>query len=418
MTPPEVSVVIVSRGRAADLPLCLLGVSQLAYPTFEVVLVADKAGLDAVRGMALFAHLKTVQFDEANISRARNLGIAQAAGSIVAFIDDDAVPEPTWLTYLTAGFADPDVSATGGFVRGRNGISFQWKTRAVDGLARTEPLEIAEDKVTILTGHAARAIKTEGTNMAVRRDVLVEMGGFDPAYRFYLDETDLNMRLAQRGAKTALAPRAQVHHGYKASETRRADRVPRDLTQIGASLAVYLRKYAAPPLHAARIKEERADQRRRLLRHMIAGALEPRDIRRLLTSFDAGLREGLSRDSGTTPPIPHASQGFSPMPADWHGAHILMTSRAGLKATLHRAQELTAQRQRVSIYAFSKTARPHRVVFTQDGLWLQSGGLYGRSDRVGPRIWVAKFPERNNQEARRVQSVRISSDDVVKYDVV
>ncbi|MCB2152739.1 MAG: glycosyltransferase, partial [Rhodobacteraceae bacterium] len=58
---------------------------------------------------------------------ARNLGLAAAAGEIVAFIDDDAVPEPRWLARLTAPFADPGIAAAGGFVVGRNGISFQWR---------------------------------------------------------------------------------------------------------------------------------------------------------------------------------------------------------------------------------------------------------------------------------------------------
>ena len=95
MNAPTVSVIVVSRGRAADLPLCLLGVSQLYYPSFEVVLVADRSGISAVKNLPFYEELKVVEFDEANISAARNLGIAEAAGEIVAFVDDDAVPEPT-----------------------------------------------------------------------------------------------------------------------------------------------------------------------------------------------------------------------------------------------------------------------------------------------------------------------------------
>ncbi|MEP5155405.1 glycosyltransferase family A protein, partial [Planktotalea sp.] len=92
MSTPSVSVIVVSRGRAADLPLCLTGISQLDYPEFEVVLVADKDGMEAARDLSFFEDLKCVAFEEANISAARNLGIAEAAGEIVAFIDDDAVP--------------------------------------------------------------------------------------------------------------------------------------------------------------------------------------------------------------------------------------------------------------------------------------------------------------------------------------
>ena len=146
MSTPTVSVIVVSRGRAADLPLCLLGISQLDYPNFEVVLVADSDGLSAVRELLFFDDLKVIEFNEANISAARNLGIAEAAGELVAFIDDDAVPEPTWLNYLTAGFRDPDVAAAGGFVIGRNGISFQWKARSVDVFGEAAALRLPKTR--------------------------------------------------------------------------------------------------------------------------------------------------------------------------------------------------------------------------------------------------------------------------------
>ncbi|MEO0704037.1 MAG: glycosyltransferase family A protein, partial [Pseudomonadota bacterium] len=96
-----VSVVVVSRDRPDALRRCLEGVAQLQYPTFEVVVVADAAGVAAAQQMPLADNLKIVPFERANISQARNLGISQAAGEIVAFIDDDAVPEPSWLSYLT-----------------------------------------------------------------------------------------------------------------------------------------------------------------------------------------------------------------------------------------------------------------------------------------------------------------------------
>ena len=125
-------MVIVSRGRADLLKRCLLGVSQLQYESFEVVVVADPSGVMAALEMPFAEDLKIVPFDEPNISAARNLGIGHAAGDIIAFIDDDAVPEPQWLRYLVAPATQSDVAAMGGFVRGRNGISWQWKARSLD----------------------------------------------------------------------------------------------------------------------------------------------------------------------------------------------------------------------------------------------------------------------------------------------
>ena len=90
MTLPPVSVVIVSHGRPDLLGLCLTGVGQLDYPHFEIVVVADAGGADAVRAHALGEQVKLVVFDTPNIAAARNAGIAQAGGEIIAFIDDDA----------------------------------------------------------------------------------------------------------------------------------------------------------------------------------------------------------------------------------------------------------------------------------------------------------------------------------------
>ncbi|WP_375687454.1 glycosyltransferase family 2 protein [Pseudooceanicola sp. LIPI14-2-Ac024] len=98
-------MVVVSRGRPGPLALCLDALSRLRYAPYEIVVVADPAGLQAVAAAGLDGLVKTVAFDVPNISAARNAGIAAAAGEVVAFIDDDAVPEPCWLHHLAGGLA-------------------------------------------------------------------------------------------------------------------------------------------------------------------------------------------------------------------------------------------------------------------------------------------------------------------------
>ena len=141
MTDPlPVSVVVVSHRRPAELRVCLTALMQVDYAPMEIVVVADGAGLDAIADLPFLDQLKTLRNDAAGISIARNLGIVAAAGDIVAFIDDDAVPEPSWLRHLTEPFTDPDVAAAGGYVRGRNGISFQWKARTIAPILLAEPM--------------------------------------------------------------------------------------------------------------------------------------------------------------------------------------------------------------------------------------------------------------------------------------
>lgn len=402
-----VSVVIVSRERPAALRRCLLGVAQLFYHPFEVVVVADAAGRAALRGLPEAAHIKLVAFDEANISAARNAGIAASAGEVVAFIDDDSVPEPTWLTYLAAPFADPAVAAAGGFVRGRNGISFQSMAATVDGAGQETPLDLDPERITLLTARPDRAIKTEGTNMAVRRSVLAAVGGFDPRYRFFLDETDLNLRLAERGAVTALVPLAQVHHGFAESARRRADRAPRDLREIGASWAVFLARHCPAEGAAAAWAAAQAEQRARALRHMVAGRLEPRDVTRLLAGLRAGHAEGIRRQPQPLPQLPGPEAPFRPVPHRTDARAVLLTGRSWSRRRLRAAARAErAAGNSVTLFRFSPTALYHRVRFSGDGIWEQTGGLFGRSGRNQPLIRLWPFAARVRAEAARQRKLR------------
>lgn len=166
-----VSLIIVSRHRLAALQRAVTAVRQLDHPLLELIVVADPAACAALAGLTA----KIIAFDAANISAARNLGIAQAAGDIVMFLDDDAVPEPTWASRLVAPFADPQVMAATGFVRGRNGISFQWQASEVDSLAQDHPLQVPQGP-SLHAGSPGRAVKTQGTNCAFRRGVLAAAG--------------------------------------------------------------------------------------------------------------------------------------------------------------------------------------------------------------------------------------------------
>jgi len=407
MTQIPVTVIIVSRARPDALVRCLTGIAQQYYSLFEVVVVADPAGSAAVEDSKFASLVKLVHFDQENISEARNLGISHAAGDVVAFIDDDAVPEPTWLVHLIAPFSESEVSASGGYVRGRNGISFQWTAQAVDAGGRTSPLEVDQENPTVLTGFAGRAIKTEGTNMAFRRDVLANMGGFDPSFRYFLDETDLNLRLASKGLATAIVPLAQVHHGFLENASRKTNRAPRDLFEIGASLAVFLNKHCPSDQKETVWSEFQAEQRRRVLRYMVDGSLEPRDVRRLLASLADGYRDGLERDFGSLPVIELTSSAFAAFPVSSTPPTTVLSGRRWQRGRLRREAESVAQQGHVvSLFLFSATSLYHRVQFTPAGVWEHHGGIYGKSIRTQPLFQVRSFRRRLREEINRIANLR------------
>lgn len=400
MTTQPVSVIIVSRHRAAALMRCLTGLTQQDHPAFEVIVVTDPQSADTVQHLPI----KLIRYDQPNISAARNLGLSLAAAAVVAFIDDDAVAEPTWLTRLTAPFNNPQVVASTGYVIGRNGISFQWQASEVDNLGQDHPLVITGQ--TLRSGTPQRAVKTQGTNCAFRRDALLSIGGFDPAYRFYLDEADVNLRLALHGL-TAIDPAAQVHHGFAASVRRRADRVPTSLHEIAASTAVFLRRHAPDAGLNAEWQRLLAHQSARIAIHRDAHRITQAEADALLATLQSGWQDGMARALPKLPPLSPATSAFSALPNTGPRGGVVLSGRIWQKNRLLRqASAAVAAGQIVTVICLSPSLRAHRMAFHPKGFWLQQGGLFGRSERNTPRFRLISFAARVAAETARLANIR------------
>jgi len=415
MTDLSVSVIIVSRDRPQALLHCLTGVRQLIYPNFEVVVIADSSGIDALNRSEFRGKIKTRLFEQPNISAARNEGLSQAAGEIVAFIDDDAVPEPGWLIHLIAPFEDETIDAAGGYVRGRNGISYQWKASGTDSLGYETDLKLVGDSIAVLKGSSDRAIKTQGTNCAFRKQTLMEMGGFDTAFHFFLDETDVNMRLAVAGCKTAIVPRAEVHHGYLGSQRRSNNRMPVSLFDVGASTVVFLRKHAAKQRHEKRLSNLVSEQKKALLEHMVKGNCEPGEIDMVLLTLHAGIKEGTHRQIENPQKIDPSSAPFLPFcssnPAPEH--KIIEGFRLDSEKLHQKARRSADSGNITSLYVFSRTALFHRTFFHKDGYWVQTGGLLGKSERSEKLMSWNTMDEKVKKEMTRVAQARFPANRLV-----
>lgn len=206
------------------------GLELLDQVPFEVIIVRGpdvKWGVDDVGGR--FTHARFVECPTANISISRNIGLGHASGAVVAFIDDDAIPEPDWLITLLAPFDDPEVAAVGGPVLDHTGAAYQalFSTVTRGGLARSS--HCGPNPSSFLNAPSSWVVPTTmGTNSLFRRDALVFIGGFDEEIDYYLDESEVCIRLVDEGWRIELMDRGCVHHKFLPSSVRGAERAVTD----------------------------------------------------------------------------------------------------------------------------------------------------------------------------------------------
>lgn len=206
MPPPAVSVIIAARNAQATLARCLDAATTLEHPSYEVILVDDGSTDATARIARTYANLRVIQAPPGGPSRARNIGIAQARGNLVAFTDSDCVPEKTWLGELVKGFAGQQVAGVGGDqVSPADDSPFG---REVQGFFKAIGL------VTDYIKTAATLVETShnpSCNSAYRREILEEVGGFDEAL-WPGEDLDLDVRIRSRGYRLLYNPAARVAH--------------------------------------------------------------------------------------------------------------------------------------------------------------------------------------------------------------
>ena len=406
MAAPPVSLIIVSRNRPRWLNRCLIAVGQLDYPMFEVIVVSCPLGSDVARASTLSADISVIDFDEANISKARNIGISNARGEIVAFLDDDAVPEPTWLTHLIAAFEKENVAQAGGMTLGSNGISVQHAAALVTETGQTIAFPLDSQAPCVVPVRRGTHPRLHGTNMAIRRSVLLAHQGFDPRFSFYLDETDLTLRVSQAGGVTMHVPNAVVHHGNGPSAFRGRDRTPRRLFEIGASMAVFHRKHTPKPKRDAARVAFLKERHNWLLQHMQKGTLGPDDVRRLFSELADGYDFGweLKNDPDTLQCIEFASK-IKIRSHRYHGVSLVARPRTRRSIT-SKAVELAQRGKTVTVFDLDTTSRFHRVTFTNQGIWWHNGGIFGRENRDEPWIQLCTRNERITRTTERLAEIR------------
>jgi glycogen(starch) synthase len=206
--PPSVSVIIPTHNRVDWLPRVLSRIEALDYPDYEIIVVDDGSedDTDALLKEWTPQGIRSIRHDQPRgPSAARNSGVAIAKGEIVAFIDDDAIPESDWLQQLVSAYTYEKIGAVGGAVY-HLGTGHPQSTGV-------KANRFGRDSALTAQGLAPREFMVLiECNMSVRKKVFEQVGGFDSAIKIYGEGTDLCIRIARAGYDVLYTPRAVVWH--------------------------------------------------------------------------------------------------------------------------------------------------------------------------------------------------------------
>jgi GT2 family glycosyltransferase len=269
---PRVSVVVCTHDRRDQLDSCLRSLLALDPPALELIVVDSCSSDDAAERLCASYPVRYLREPAPGLSRARNRGIVEAGGDLIAFTDDDCVVDPGWLRGLDEAFADPLVMMVSGYVapleletpaqylfQAHGGFERHFEPRIFDG-ARHSPVQSA-------------GLPGPGANQIYRRSVFAEIGLFaedlgrgtparssEDAYAVY--------RVLAAGYRVAYDPSRIVAHRHRRDERSLRGMLGDDAAGSSAFLS------------------------RCLVRHREAGALRvwlwwwarhlPRDVRRAL----------------------------------------------------------------------------------------------------------------------------------------
>lgn len=193
----SISVVTTVRNEARSIA-ALLDSLVVQEPPFEVIVVdsqSEDATRDIVRGYGARYPYIHLFLSGGGRATGRNFGIRKAKGDQIAFIDGDAIANPFWLRELRSGLQVHEIVA---------GRTIQIGYRPFEELERVELIIRGTD------------VTYPSANLAYRRAVLDEIGGFDEWF-VTAEDIDLNLRAVQAGHSIGFRSDAIVYHRTRAS---------------------------------------------------------------------------------------------------------------------------------------------------------------------------------------------------------
>lgn len=233
----DISVVICTRNRAAQLIGTLNSLERLSTNLEWEAIVADNASTDSTADVILQAasrqpRIRYARAERIGLGAARDYGWREARGRFISFTDDDCYLTPNYVDSVVRVFEEhPEV----GFVGGRI-LLFDPEDLPVTIDLRSHPVEMPPRRF-------VPAGAVQGANLSFRRDTLERIGGFDPELGagtpFPCEDIDAVAAALWAGIPGRYDPAPVVFHHHR----RRASDLPRIVASYDRGRGAYYMKY-------------------------------------------------------------------------------------------------------------------------------------------------------------------------------
>lgn len=261
-TMPSVTVIVCTRDRAALLRESLSAILKLDYPDFDVLVVdnAPKTGETATMVREEFGdpRIRLLTEPRPGLSNARNAGLRQAQGDIIAYTDDDVVVDAAWLQEIAAGFERmPGTACVTGLVPAgelRSPAQGYFDDRVSWSKSMTPKIySFADPPAGLPKFPFCPSAFGTGANFALDRRAAVSLGGFDSALGVGTrtgggEDIDMFTRVILAGYSLVVQPSAIVWHRHRDG----LDDLSAQARGYGSGLGAWLTKILLNP-HTARL---------------------------------------------------------------------------------------------------------------------------------------------------------------------
>lgn len=297
----SISVVVNTHNRGPHLKRLLDSLCRQTYENFEVIVVNGPSTDNTEEVLKQYGNaIRTARCEHINLCESRNIGVRMAAGDIVAFIDDDAVPQSvSWLENAAKLFQNSKVAIVGGKVLHINGdMEFRYGTFDIWGhnIGVNDTPEYLDDPY----GEIFNGV--QGCNCFFRYEALRKVGAFDEYYVYFLDESDLCMRIIQKGYVTRYGENMAVIHEAAGGANRKSP-YHKNWYTICRSQGYFVMKAS---VDCGKSEEERRKMAVDSTKHWVSdmkwlaetGKLTAEESRKYIEDIERGVNEGIEDGVG------------------------------------------------------------------------------------------------------------------------